>query len=50
MLTYADAQVETATLMSNTHALRRLITRRVKLCAVIKGNAFGHGLVPGTLN
>jgi hypothetical protein len=39
-------EVDTDTLVSNTHTLRRLLGKGVKLCGVIKGNAFGHGLVP----
>lgn len=39
-------EVETGSLVSNAHTLRRLLGKGVKLCGVIKGNAFGHGLVP----
>ena len=39
-------EVDTDTLVSNTHTLRRLLGKGVRLCGVIKGNAFGHGLVP----
>lgn len=39
-------EVERETLKSNVEATRKLLKDNVRLCAVIKGNAYGHSLIP----
>ncbi len=39
------AQIDLNNLKNNTKAVKGLIDKRVKLCAVVKSNAYGHGLV-----
>ena len=36
--------MDARTLAANVGAVRRLLAPSVALCAVVKGNAFGHGL------
>ncbi|MBI2303015.1 MAG: alanine racemase [Armatimonadetes bacterium] len=43
MTTWVD--VDPAALAHNAREVRRLVGERVKLCAVVKGNGYGHGAV-----
>src|ERR1019366_9345779 len=42
----AWAQVDLGVIASNVKAIRRVIGPNVELIAVVKANAYGHGVVP----
>jgi len=42
--TYSWVEVSRRELIANIRAHRRLIGRKVKLMAVVKSNAYGHGI------
>jgi len=42
----AWAEIDLAAIRDNVQALRSLTAEGIKFCAVVKSNAYGHGLVP----
>ena len=43
---YSSIQLNRAAVIHNVASLRQILPLRTKLAAVLKGNAYGHGLVP----